>query len=205
MVDLIQLEDRFKTMTSELDGLNGRCLLLQEQTNNAENKLVELNHKKEVYTKSVELLTFISEVTKQKLKIGLESMTTYALRYVFNEDYKFLVEFDRRGNLQEIDFKILPPGRTEASDPLDSMGCGVLDVVSFALRTIAMELSKPKVEGFVGLDESFKHLSTCYLPNAYKLLKEINKKTKRQIIFVTHQSEFVDYADKAIEIGGSNG
>jgi len=201
MNNLEELEIRFKEMTSELDSLNGRYNLLKEQIDNSEEKLKELNHKKEVFTKSIELLTFISEVTKQKIKVGFESLITYALRYVFNEDYKFLLEFDRRGNLQEIDFKILPPDRSEANDPLDTMGCGVLDVVSFALRIIAMELSKPKVEGFIGLDESFKHLSTCYLPNAYKLLKEINKKTKRQIIFVTHQGEFIDYADKAIKIG----
>ena len=200
MVDLIQLEDRFKTMTSELDGLNGRCLLLQEQTSNAENKLVELNHKKEVYTKSVELLTFISEVTKQKLKIGLESMTTYALLYVFNEDYKFLVEFDRRGNLQEIDFKILPPGRTEASDPLDSIGGGVLDVVSFVLRIIAIELSKPRINGFIAYDEPCKHLSTLYRLKMGEFFRYISQELNHQLIIVTHFEELKEYADKQIKI-----
>ena len=200
-VNLDQLISQNSILESKLSQLDGQFTLLNKQIAENECKLKILSHKREIYTKAIELLTIIQETLQNKIKEGFTSIVTYALRYVFNDDYKFELNFDRRGNLQEIDFNVLPPNRKEATDIMDSSGGGVIDVVSFSLRIILMELSKPQIEGFVALDESFKHLSTCYLPNAYKLLKEINKKTNRQIILVTHQQDFINYADKAIKIG----
>lgn len=195
-----ELEKVNKNLSAKLNELNGRQSLLNEQINNANNKLAELTHNKEIFTKEVEVLTVVQEMTRNKIKEGFENIVSYALRSVFNQDYKFILNFDKRGNLSELDFNIFAPERTEAGDPLDSSGGGVLDIASLALRIALLELSKPKIPGMIVLDESFKHVSSAYLANCSKFLTNINKKINRQIILVTHQNNFIEGADNVIDL-----
>ena len=101
-----------------------------------------------------------------------------------------------------MDFNIKTPEFSESADPNDTSGGGVLDICALALRMVLLEVSTPKVEGCIILDESLKHLSKDYLFKASQFLNEINKKLGRQILFITHQQEFIDNAEHSIEIGG---
>jgi len=198
--DIKQLEQSFQDLTSQLGNLEGECGLLHKQIEKIELKLVVFDRKKEIYTKAIELLTFAQHITKEKLKVGFEQIVTYALRYIYSSDYEFGLEFGRRGNLQEMDFNVKTPECQTPFDPLLSSGGGVLDIISLALRIALLELSKPKIEGFLVLDESFKHLSSNYLENAEKFLEAINKKIGRQIILVTHKKELLTNTKNIIEI-----
>ncbi len=198
--DIKQLESDFQDLTSQLGSLKGQCSLLATQITSSEHKIEDFDHKKEIYTKAIELLTFAQQVTKEKLKTGFEQIVTYALRYIYSADYSFGLEFGRRGNLQEMDFNVKTPECQTPFDPLLSSGGGVLDIISLALRIALLELSKPKIEGFLLLDESFKHLSSNYLENAEKFLEAINKKIGRQIILVTHKKELLNNTKNIIEI-----
>jgi len=195
-----EFETLNKNLSARLNEFKGRQSLLNEQIDGTNNKLVELVHNREIFTKEVEVLTVVQEMTRNKIKEGFENMVSYALKSVFNQDYKFVLSFDKRGNLSELDFNILAPERTEAGDPLDSSGGGVLDVAALALRIALLELSKPKIPGFICLDESFKHVSSVYLANCSKFLTNINKKIARQIILVTHQNNFIEGADNVIDL-----
>lgn len=195
-----QLESKVTFINSELSSLEGKCSLLDEQISESEQKIKNLSHKKELYKKSVELLSLVQQATKEKIKEGFESIVSYALKYIYNADYEFSLEFGKRGNLQEIDFNVKTPDFKLPSDPKDTSGGGVLDILSLALRTALLELSKPKIEGFIVLDEPFKHLSKDYLQQAGEFLKAINKRINRQIIMITHKEEMLSNADNLIEI-----
>lgn len=199
-IDLQNIERNLTSFKSELDQKNGQLSLLTEQISNQKIKLEELNNKKILYTKSAELVNLVQLVTKQKMKESFERLVTYALRFIYSENYNFELEFGRRGNLSEINFNVKTPDFTESFDPLDTSGGGVLDILSLALRICLIELSHPKIEGFILLDEPFKHLSKEYLEKAEKFLEAINKKIGRQIILVTHKSELVDSATHKIEV-----
>jgi DNA repair ATPase RecN len=196
-----KLEDKNNELLSQVSSLNGQCSLLREQSKASELKLNELSTKKLRFTKAIELLSFLSELTKQETKEGFNSLITFALRYIFNEPYQFQLEFGKRGNYDEADFKILPPNRTECGDILDSNGGGVIDIVTLALRIVLLELSKPKNEFFLVLDEPCKHLSLQYRPKMGEFFRYISQKTNRQLIIITHIEELKEYADKAIKIG----
>lgn len=200
MTNLDLLEEKNKELQNKVSSLEGQCSLLNTQIKKSEQSLEVYKENRIKFTKEIELLTYVQELTRNKIKEGFESIVTYALRYIFNQDYKFELSFNRRGNLQEADFNIIPPDREESSDPLDSSGGGVLDVVSLALRIVLLELSKPKIPGFIALDESTKHISKEFIPNVYKWIKIMSNKLNRQFIFVTHQKEFIDLADKSFEL-----
>jgi len=195
-----QLKEKLDEIKSRLDSQRGQFSLLTRQINIQKNKLNNLELDREKYKKVIELLNFVQQVTKQKTKESFERLVTYALRFIYSKEYKFELEFGRRGNLSEINFNVKTPEFAEAYDPLDSSGGGVLDILSLALRICLLELTRPKIEGFLVLDEPFKHLSSNYLETAIKFLEAITKKIGRQIILITHKQELINNSDYKIEI-----
>ena len=199
--EITELETKVSSLNSSLNSLKGKCSLLSDQIKTGENKIEKLEYNREVYRKSVELLNLVQITTVKKIKGGFEQLGTYALRYVFSGDYKFLLEFDRRGNLPVLDFKVSTPTCKKPFNPIDSDAGGVMDILSLALRVALLELSKPKIEGFLLLDEPFRNINgEDYLQNSLKFIKEINKKINRQIILTTNKTTTFETADNAIEI-----
>lgn len=199
-LNLAKIESDIDQLHSELDAVSGQCDLLTKQIGESKVNLESIAHSREVYKKEVELFTILEKATTDKTKKEFESLVTYALRYIYNEDYSFELEFGRRGNLQEMDLNIKSPEFTKAYDPLDTEAGGILDVASIALRVVLIELSRPRIMGFLCLDEIFKHLSKNYISNAHKFVKIISQRFKRQIIMVTHNSGIIELADKSIKI-----
>jgi DNA repair exonuclease SbcCD ATPase subunit len=199
---LKDLGSRVSDLKIRIGSLAGKKDLLDSQIRTGEERLLEIDHKKEVYSKCVEVLTIAQESVKYSIKNGFEAVVTYALQYIFGANYIFELDFGRRGNLQEVGLNVKTATLTEAYDPMDTSGGGVIDVVSIALRVAIIELHKPKIQGPIILDESFKHLSRMHLPQAGAFLNALVDRMHRQIIMVTHSPELVKMADNAIEVKG---
>lgn len=54
----------------------------------------------------------------------------------------------------------------------------------------------PRDASLLVLDETFAHVSSDYLEPLGQFLREVVDKTGVQIIMVTHQQEFANFADK---------
>lgn len=199
-IEIGQLKERLNEIKSDLDQQKGQLDLLNTQIDSQKIKTTDLEDRKKRYKKVVELLSFVQQVTKQKTKDSFERLVTYALRFIYSENYKFELDFGRRGNLSEINFNVKTPDFKESFNPLDTSGGGVLDILSLALRICLIELTRPKIEGTIILDEPFKHLSKEYLPKAEAFLEAITKKIGRQIILITHKQELVESASYKLEI-----
>lgn len=195
-----QLEKEVENYSQKVGRVQGEFSFLKEEIDKLENYKTKYIEDLERSKKAVEVLNMVQKVTRDKIKEGFENLVTHALKYIYSDDYSFQLEFGKRGNLQELHFNIKTPDFEESVNPLDTSGGGVLDIVSLALRAVLIEVSIPKVEGFLILDENFKHLSKEYLENASEFLNELNKKLSRQLILITHQQEFIDKADNLIEV-----
>jgi len=201
-VSLKSLEDQFSELTQKLGVVQGEYKHIFNEKNKLEMNLCKLDHDKEVYSKAVELLSIVQKVSQEKIKEGFETLITHALQYVFENDATFELEFGRRGNLQELDFNLKKPGFEEAYDILDTDSGGVIDIVSTALRIVLMEISTPKIEGFLLLDEPFTGVSKDedYLIRAKDFIQEIQQKLKRQIIIISHEAVYTESDYNIIEI-----
>lgn len=199
--ELTQLESKLNELNSSLSSLTGQCSLLSEQNISSEHKLEKLTHSREVYRKSVELLNLVQLATNNKIKEGFKNIVSYALKYVYNDNYNFELDFKRRANFPELNFNIETPTCKSPFDPMDTSGGGVLNIVSLALRVAILELHKPKIEGFLVLDEPFAQINGKEnLEQAGKFLTAINKRIKRQIIMVTNGNALLNIADNIIEV-----
>ncbi len=68
-----------------------------------------------------------------------------------------------------------------------------------------LELSRPKPQGAVFLDEVGKHISVEYASNVAMFLKEYAAKTGRQISLITHQPALAEVADISYRVSQTNG
>ena len=199
--EIKQLEEKFEMFTQKVGSLQGEHKTLCEQQ---ENSLTAINKYKEdevTYTQAVELLSLVQKVTRDKIKNAFEDIVSHALNYIYESDkYSFHLVFGRRGNLQELDFAVQTPDKTEPLDPMTTDAGGTLNIISLALRIVLMEVASPKINGFILSDESFANLSEEHVEQASQFLKEINQKMNRQIIAISHQTKMLDSADKLIEV-----
>lgn len=199
--EIKNLESSFEQFTDKVGRLKGEYSLLKEQQEKSEVLIKQLKHDEEIYSKAVELLSLVQQVTRDKIKESFEIIVSHALNYIFESDkYAFELVFGRRGNLQELDFAVKTPDKNEALNPLDTDAGGILNIISFALRIVLMEVAHPKINGYIISDENFANLSEDHIERASQFLKELNQKMQRQIIAISHQSKMLESADRLIEV-----
>jgi len=194
--EIKNLEERFGEFSQRVGELKGEYNTLLSQQEKSEVLIEELKNDELLYAQAVELLSLVQVVTRDRVKESFETIVTHALNFILNSDkYSFHLIFGRRGNLQELNFAVQTPDNPEPHSLLDTSGGGVINVVAFALRVVLMEISNPKINGFMLLDESFANLSAEYQPRASEFLKEINEKFSRQVVMITHSKEFIENSD----------
>lgn len=89
---------------------------------------------------------------------------------------------------------------------MESRGGGVAATVGFLLRIVVMLLrGGTNQENILVLDETFSMVSDEYLENVGAFLREIVEKTNIQILFVTHQKQFIEHADRVYRFSQTNG
>jgi hypothetical protein len=99
---------------------------------------------KEIYlgelVKVSEVLKHVASETQGHLKLHIDNIVSLALDSVFPDEFTFALNFvDKRGTI-EADICLLKDGRE--SDPMDSEGGGVIDILSFSLRIAIWSLKK---------------------------------------------------------------
>lgn len=103
-----------------------------------------------------------------------------ALDIVFPGSYKFCMEFNSRRSQAELDMWLDRNG--EKVSALDAAGGGVVDVISFALRTCCLLLSKKRP--VLILDEPFKFIRGEARDRLGELLSLLSVQSHVQIIMV---------------------
>ena len=198
--ELKKIEFQLEELESKMKEKRGSIETLKVMIDKSIKSLEVYVKDKELNTKSIQVLDLVQKTVRESIKENFESVVTFALQYVLGEGYKFELEFSKRGNFTEAHTNIITPSDPEPSDPIDCDAGGCIDIVSLSLRVAMISLFKPKIEGPIILDESFKHTSEGLLDNAGQFLQALSKKISRQIIMVTHKKELINYADNVVRL-----
>ena len=89
-------------------------------------------------------------------------------------------------------------------DIMDQNGGGVVDIVSTALRLIALQTYEPVIDGPIILDEPTKMVSSEYIPTLAEFLKSAGNDFGRQIILITHNEYLASIADEIVSFSKNN-
>ena len=199
-MNIDSLNKKVKGLENETASLKGKIDLLEEQFLESQKSIDEIKELAIVNKKTIELLILIQKATKELIQSSFESIVTEALRFIHqSNDYKFELDFGKRGNIPELNFNIKTPDMQETHDILQTRGGGTTDIVGLALRLVLLEVSK--TPGFLFLDEPSKHLDNeDTVTKMIEFIMETQKNTGRQIFLITHKDEIVESTDKPIII-----
>lgn len=203
-MNYLEIKKSIQNLEKKVNSLEGEYKLLNKQLEDSIIKQKDLQSLQITNQKAIELLHLVKKVTEEKITETFEKVVTSALQIIHQSDeYKFKLEFGRRGSLPEVKFNVLTPEMENYHNILDVTAGGSRDIVALALRFVILELSK--MNGFLFLDEPEKRLDNPYtLSQMIKFIKDFQEKTQRQIIIITHSQEFVDAVNNPIIIERNN-
>lgn len=166
---------------------------VKEETKN----LQESSRKVVVAFQAQQILQEIAANIQAQAHLQIVSVVTRSLKTVFGDKgYDFKINFNKKRGKTEAELVFIRDGHE--INPIDAGGIGVMDVASFALRLVAIMMSRPKKRRLLVCDEPFKHLSDEHRPAVREMLMSLAKELGFQILIVTHSRELM--CGKVVEI-----
>lgn len=179
-MSLTELAEKVKRVRFEFDTATRR---LQEERLAHGELAIRLDDTKEAQVVTQKVAKEIQDRTYG----CIASIVTQCLEAVFEEPYKFRLDFESKRGQSEARLSFERDG--ELVDPVAASGGGVVDVAAFALRLAALVLLGSRARRVLILDEPFKFLSAEYRERIRDLLLLLSEKLHLQIIMVTHIDE----------------
>lgn len=181
---------------SRVDKLDGFFQALKSQESTLAQEISD--HKSQVNT-----LTKASAVIKHLLDVMVKTeidkmagLVTFGLKAIFDDqDLSFKPIITKKNDKVAIELKTVNNG---LEMEFGSYGGSVAVIESFILRIICM--LKMKLARVILLDETFASVGYEYIQNTSKLMGELATKLGLDILLVTHQPEFKNYANRIYKI-----
>jgi DNA repair exonuclease SbcCD ATPase subunit len=202
------LLSRVQQRRREIDFKRGQQQSLQERATSLQADISELTETAAILDRVTLLLNSIGEDKQQQAQEQIEGIITRGLQTIFGDTFSFHIAQTMKGKSASVEFFI----RTHLDDTaietpvLESHGGGLAAIVGFMLRVTVMLLDKSEDKAkVIILDETFGMVSDEYLDPLAEFIRDLVDKTDIQVILVTHQPEWSDYADKTVRFGIKNG
>jgi ABC-type iron transport system FetAB ATPase subunit len=191
---------RYQKFKSNLTSLRTYQSILASQLKTLEQEETDARYKIELYQKGAEV---IKQWLDDALKTNVDSMAelaTMALRHImFDQELTFRIKQEAKYNRIAIKFTLeeeSPKGIVEGN-PMDSYGGSAAVIISFVLRLAIM--SRMGMGNLLLLDESMFAISAQYIPKAAAFMRQLSEETGINILMVTHNPSFLEYAHTAYE------
>lgn len=191
---------RYQRFKSNLNGLHTYQSILASQLKTLEQEEADAKYKIELYAKGAEV---IKQWLDDSLKVNIDSMAelaTMALRHImYDQELTFRIKQEPKYNRISIKFVLeeeSPKGIVEGN-PLDSYGGSAAVIISLVLRLAIM--SRMGMGNLLLLDESMFAVSAQYVPKAAAFMRQLSEETGINILMVTHNPSFLEYAHTAYE------
>lgn len=190
--------ERLEALEKQASKLETRRDILEEQQEKLESKIEE--HKREiaVQQKIEELFKYLLNEMVYRYAKSFSEVTTEGLQKIFtDQELSFRVDVEQRYGKVALDFVTID-GEIEG-DTLESFGGGPASVESLILRLLV--LLRAGLARYLFLDESLASLSEQYVPRCGEFLQQMCDRMDVDILLITHNQSFLEYADTAYRAG----
>ena len=139
----------------------------------------------------------IDKFSESSLK-KLEDLLSLGLQRIFQDrDYKVEIKVSEKRSSKCADLYLIDNGHPFLMKDSCVAG-GILVVVGFLIQTFYVaNLDIAKV---LFLDEALSNISTQYLDNFFAFVKELTNKIGLTVILITHDTRFLEYADRIYKV-----
>jgi DNA repair exonuclease SbcCD ATPase subunit len=207
--DLAALTRAISSRSRVLDQRAGEARATINRVKAVRAEITQLSADIEILDRTTVLLTSLGEEQQVKAQQTIEELVTRGLQKIFDETLSFHILQTTRAKAASVEFVVRSTydnGTVVDTPALDARGGGLAVVIGFLLRLVVMLLrGGTSQDNILVLDETFAMVSAEYLETLGEFLREIVDKTGVQIVMVTHQNEFLDYADKAYRFSKTDG
>lgn len=195
---------RLQRITSEIERITAefqRKLAvverLNQQLSKAEAKRDLVTRQQEIEEKAQAILLKLEDIWRKDFETGIENIVTEGLNLVFGTDEAFVITTKVERGASAIEFSIETP---TATVEVEDRGGARVQVVSFLLRVILIKAARPALRPVVLIDEGFNAVSEEYRPAVGALIRKIVEESGVQVIYVSQERIFIEYADICYEI-----
>lgn len=179
--------------------LNGYAHALtskKERIASHKKRIIELEKLKTSHTKAIGVLDKTIEIISGKGIGRIEEVVSDGLQLVFGKGYNLIIE--RKEGARGNTYRILVKHGDVVGPPLETVGGGVVNVISFLLRVIMIQ--RFKLTKFIALDESFNNVGNQHLPKVSQMIKTLCDEHGYCMLSVTHQPILAAAADQIFEV-----
>lgn len=197
MGDLTELRRRTDRLMARRD------VLLQNMERDRV-RLEDLRQQEQDHVDAIPIVLKIGQIYRQISLDKIESLVTSALRVVFEHPYTFkLKQEEKRGQIELT--PLVLDGDLEL-EPASSMGGGVIDILSIALRIVLWSMMEDKPDAVMVMDEPARHVnSERSVRNLATLFDQVSKSMGLQFIVVTNRPNLAHRADAVFEVSKRGG
>jgi len=181
---------------SRIDKLDGFYQALKSQEKNLSQEIVDLKKKADVLTKASLVIKHLLDIMVKDEIAKMAGLVTYGLKTIFeDQDLIFKPVVSKKSDRIYIELRTLNNG---VESEFGTYGGSVAVIESFLLRIICM--LKMKLARVILLDETFGSISTEYIQNTSKFVGELSNKLGLDVLLVTHQPEFKNFANRVYKL-----
>ena len=191
------LAQRVATFNSTMNRIEQQIAAESSTISRLKTKINQIEIEKTQLVKAVGLIDRAIQIISANGIGKIESIVTAGLQLVYNDPHMGLV-VEKKEGARGNTYRLLVREGEFTSDPLNSRGGGVINVISFLLRLILIK--RFKLAQFIVLDESFNNVSPEYQPQVSELLHEMCSKYKFTIFAITHNQQLVSRADNVYRV-----
>lgn len=128
----------------------------------------------------------------------LEDLLSLGLRRIFQDrDYRVEIKVTEKRSLKCADLYLIDGGHPFLMRD-SSVAGGILVVVGFLIQTFYV--ANLDIAKILFLDEALSNISTQYLDNFFAFVKELSVKIGLTVILITHDTRFLEYADRIYKV-----
>ena len=184
----------------ELDRKAGEARSVALRGIEVKREIVELKSEVALNEQCAVLLNSIGEDRQDEAQRVIEELVTRGLQAIFGDGLSFHLVTTTKANKTNVEFQVtstLEGGNTITTSVMDARGGGVASVIGFLMRVVILLLAANGRDILLLCDETFSMVSDEYLDKVAEFVRELVENTGMQIVLVTHQPVFLEYADKA--------
>lgn len=182
---------------------------LEQNIAQTEENIQHLKSSVTASTQAIELMSQVSLTAREQAKQHLEMIVTEALKFISNDEYRFVIELGETGGKPSCEFFVESEvnGIVSRQKPESACGGGFVDIISTTLRYAYLEIfSDPVLKNRVMiLDEPGKMISEQASARFSEFIKYLGENFDRQTIMITHNENLMNSADKTLFVSNYQG
>lgn len=161
-----------------------------------QDKINELEAQKVMNVKALAVIDRAIQVISANGIGKVESIVSDGLKLVFDQDLRLVIE--RKEGARGDSYRLMVQDGDVIGPPIDTMGGGVVNVISFLLRVIMIQ--RFRLNKFIALDESFNNVSADRLPRVSEMLRSLCDDHGYTILAITQAPLLASAANRVFSV-----